>query len=181
MDKELNWLADVILGSSNEIALPAREVPDLPLDDPLFKARRGDSIPRTSAIDDLCAKLDLDTLVSTLCPILTEAQIEADVERFSPTPKLESGFDALLKEILPSVAGMAQLTPQTSAKFLDTFTKRAQPSRRKRINDRLDKKLYRHELMDRWNQMLVAFDNPMDAALPDDALFAKAQRFLEVA
>ncbi|MGA9785778.1 MAG: hypothetical protein WBQ40_04295 [Candidatus Sulfotelmatobacter sp.] len=131
MDKEFNWLADVILGSSDEITPPAREVPDLPLDDPLFKARRGDSIPRASAIDDLCAKLDLDMLVSTLCPIdgaLEDARLAADVERFSRTPKAAPGLETIMEEVLPTSRVLAEWTPVAGAMFWKLI-KSAQPSR----------------------------------------------------
>ena len=186
MDKEFNWLADVILGSRDEITPPAREVPDLPLDDPLFKARRGDSIPRTSAVDDLCAQLDRAELIDQLCPIPTEARIEADVRKFSPEPPVASGFDSMLskliEEILPSVEGMKQLTPETTAgvsRVFDTFSKRATPSRRKQINDRLEAHgLYEHGVMHKWNKMLVAFDTDAVASLSENELVRKARSFL---
>ncbi|MFZ3277662.1 MAG: hypothetical protein WA182_12235, partial [Candidatus Sulfotelmatobacter sp.] len=101
MDKEFNWLADVILGS--EITSPAREVPDLPLDDPMFKARRTDSIPLTGAVDDLCAKLERETLISQLCPIeegVKQAQLDRDVQRFSPPADLEAAGLHFVKHVM---------------------------------------------------------------------------------
>ena len=135
MAKEYNWLEHEILGDINEIAPPLRPAPDLPvLDEP--QALRKHS---GNAADSTIAAIEFDSMVDQLCPIPVEAQIESDVRKFSPEQPA-SGFDAVLnklvEEVLPSVVGMQQLTPQTSAyvkRFLDTYTKTPAPSRRAEV------------------------------------------------
>ena len=92
-----------------------------------------------NAADSTIAAIEFDSMVDQLCPIPVEAQIESDVRKFSPEQPA-SGFDAVLnklvEEVLPSVVGMQQLTPQTSAyvkRFLDTYTKTPAPSRRAEV------------------------------------------------
>lgn len=51
-------------------------------------------------------------------------------------------------------------------------------SRKKTINARLDARLYKHELRDRWNSMLEKFAAEGADTLPDAALFRKAIAFL---
>lgn len=128
MDKQYNWLADVILGGTDEITPPAREVPDLPLDDPMFKARHGDSIPRTSEVDDLCAKLERDMLIDQLCPVPEEARLEADVRKFSPTPPAAPGLEKIMAEALPTIGVLEEWTPVAGAMFGNLLTKMAEPS-----------------------------------------------------
>jgi hypothetical protein len=94
MDNNYNWLADVILGSTDQIARPAREVPDLPMDSPLYKFEK-----RTGASNGLCNRLEQESLIDQLCPVPLEAQAERDAEHFCPTPKAEPGLD-FVKHVL---------------------------------------------------------------------------------
>jgi hypothetical protein len=152
-------------------------VPDIPLLD--TDAALRDFGKSAGAAADICDQLDRDYLISQLCPIPEEAQLDRDVAKFSPAPEAAPGLEKLIADVWPTDYTLAEWTPNAHAKFADLI-KRA-PSRRKQINDRLEKRgLYRPGIMDRWNQMLVQFDNATDAALPDDALVANAQRFLEV-
>lgn len=54
------------------------------------------------------------------------------------------------------------------------------PSRKKIINDRLDAKLYRHDLRERWNSMLEKFAAEGADALPDAVLLRKASAYLGI-
>ena len=51
---------------------------------------------------------------------------------------------------------------------------------KKIINDRLDARLYKHELREKWNAMLAQFAAEGADALPDAVLFRKASAFLGV-
>jgi hypothetical protein len=156
------------------------------LDDPQ-ELRKGSG----HAADSLIASIDRDELISQLCPIdegmgIKDAQIDRDVERFSPTPKAAPGLEKItarleriMAEALPTSRILEEWTPAAHA-MVANLIQSARPSRKKIINDRLDKRLYRPAIMDRWNEMLVAFDNDVTVALADDALFTKAQRFLGV-
>jgi hypothetical protein len=179
MAEEFDWILHEIFPDIDQVAPPvySKPVPDIPVLDDESLTKSG------HAADALIAEIDRIELIDLLAPA---PDVSADVARFAIAPPAPAGFDAMLsklvEEIMPSALGMAQLTPETTvaaSKFLGTFTKRAAPSRRKRINDLLEKRgLYNHGIMDAWNRMLVAFDNPMDAALPEDALVRKATSFL---
>ena len=49
---------------------------------------------------------------------------------------------------------------------------------KKIINDRLDARLYKHELREKWNAMLEKFAPQRADTLPDAILFSKASAFL---
>jgi hypothetical protein len=148
------------------------------LDDPQ-ELRKGAG----NAADATIAEIELASMVDLLAPA---PDVSADVERFSPTPKAAPGLEKItarleriMAEALPTSRILEEWTPAAHA-LVANLIKSARPSRKKLINDRLDKRLYRPAIMDRWNEMLVAFDNDATVALADDALFTKAQRFLGV-
>jgi hypothetical protein len=178
-----DWLEREILGEPvDRLFQSCLKVPDIPvLDDPTCDLRKN-----SGAADALIAEIDHAELIDLLAPIPVEAQIDRDVARFSPEPKAAPGLafvktvlDAqhFMKEVLPTSKVLEEWTPNTQA-MVAALIKSAYPSRKKIINDRLDKKLYRPEIMNRWNEMLIAFDNDATVALADDVLVTKAQRFL---
>src|SRR5580658_2534528 len=110
------WYVTEILGEP--IERPLRQVPDLPwLDDPQ-ELRKGSG----HAADSLIASIDRDELISTLCPIPEQAQIDRDVERFSPTPKAAPGLEKItarleriMVEALPTSRILEDWTPAAHA------------------------------------------------------------------
>jgi hypothetical protein len=176
MAREYDWIQHELLGDIDEIAPPLADVPSIPwLDEPPTLRNMQKS---GNAADELCAKLDRDDLIDTLCPIPTEAQIAADVQKFAPDPKPAPGWDSIIKEVMPAARVLEEWTPKAHQMFANLI-KMARPSRRKQINDRLERHgLYRHELRNKWNEMLISFDNDATVALPDNALLSKATSFL---
>jgi hypothetical protein len=186
MAQEFDWMLHELYPDIDQVVPPMHDVLSLPwLDEP---AEIRNLQKSGGAADSTIAEIELQELTNLLAPItgtdLENAQLAKDVERFSPT-EVKPGMDFVkqfIEEVLPSAEGMRQLTPQTAAsvtKFLGTFSKRAAPSRRKQINDRLEARgLYKHEIRDQWNAMLVAFDSDQYLQLPDDVLLRKASSFL---
>jgi len=105
---------------------------------------------RTGAGDGLVKQVEFDELTSALLG----QPIEPATER-----RLFAGADDELPE-------------------LEMMKRSTGPSRRKIINDRLDAKFYRHEIRDKYNEMLFVFDAQGADALPDSELFRKASAFL---
>jgi hypothetical protein len=184
MAKEFDWLTHEILGDIDEIALPiyAKPLPLIPVMDEDPALRKG----RDGSSDALVADIELASMVDLLAPA---PDVSADVARFSPEPKAAPGLtfvktvlDAqpFVEEVLPTSKVLEEWTPNTQA-MVAALIKSAYPSRKKIINDRLDKRFYRPELMNRWNEMLVAFEADGSDKLPDDVLVTKARHFLEVA
>jgi hypothetical protein len=133
MAKEYNWLEHEILGDIHEIAPPVRDVPSLPwLDDaPVLRNMQKSG----SAADSLIAEIDRAKLTDQLCPIPTEAQIEAGVRKFSPTPKATPGLEKIMaglknimQEALPTNRVLEEWTPAAQAMVADLI-KSAYPSR----------------------------------------------------
>jgi hypothetical protein len=89
----------------------------------------------SGAADASIAEIDRIELIDQLCPIPTEAQIEADVRKFSPTPKATPGLEKImagLKNImqaaLPTNRVLEEWTPAAQAMVADLI-KSAYPSR----------------------------------------------------
>ncbi|MFZ3277597.1 MAG: hypothetical protein WA182_11905, partial [Candidatus Sulfotelmatobacter sp.] len=96
MAKEYNWLEHEILGDINEIAPPLRPAPDLPvLDEP--QALRKHS---GNAADSTIAAIEFDSMVDQLCPIPIDAQLDRDVQRFSPPADLEAAGLHFVKHVM---------------------------------------------------------------------------------
>src|ERR1700691_5371103 len=158
MDTNLSSYYLEIFGADEITApVPQKSVPDLPmLDDATF-----DLSKVTAAANDFCEQLDRQELIDLLAPA---PDVSADVARFSIAPPPAPGFDSMLNklvtEIMPSAAGMAMLTPETSAgvsKFLGTFTKRAPSKVTRRDISRVMTPHYSHGAWKRWEQMMDAF------------------------
>jgi hypothetical protein len=130
MDNNYNWLVDVFLGTSDKIAPPAANVPDVPLLDAIaegsYLAKRELSL--AYGADATIAEIDRAELISTLCPIPVEAQIEADVRKFSPTLKATPGLEKIMVEALPTSKVLESWTPTAQAMIADLI-KSAYPSR----------------------------------------------------
>jgi hypothetical protein len=178
------WYVTEILGEPI-IERPLRKVPDLPwLDDaPEIRELQKSS----GAADSTIAEIELQELTDQFAPIPSDVLAERDAERFAPRPKPAPGLNFVknvldaqrfTEEVLSTATALGNWTPKAHA-MLGNLIEASKPSRRRQINDRLERHgLYKHELMDRWNQMLVAFDNDATAALPDNALLSKATSFL---
>jgi hypothetical protein len=158
MDENFNWIADIILGSTDKIAPPVRPVPDVPLLDAIAE---GDHLAKrelsksAGAADDVCAQLDRDYLISELCPIPEQAQLERDVERFSLT-KAAPGLDFVkqfVEEVLPTATALGDWTPRAH----EMFGKLIKSGRTRQDISRIMTRHYSHGLWKRWEQMMDAF------------------------
>ena len=110
MAKEYNWLEHEILGDINEIAPPLRPAPDLPvLDEP--QALRKHS---GNAADSTIAAIEFDSMVDQLCPIPIDAQLDRDVQRFSPPADLEAAGLHFVKHVMESGAERMQRKAEIS-------------------------------------------------------------------
>jgi hypothetical protein len=134
MAKEFDWITHEMLGDIDDIAPPVRDVPSLPwLDDaPVLRNMQKSG----SAADALVAEIDRIELIDQLCPVPVEARIEADVRKFSPTPKAAPGLafvktvlDAqrFVEEVLPTSKVLEEWTPNTQAMIAELI-KSAYPS-----------------------------------------------------
>jgi hypothetical protein len=113
----------------------------------------------TGASDLICAKAEFDELKKLLI-----APAEDETRTIST---------------VPTSAPASPVLRVLSNDSATTFAKRAfRPSRKKIIDSRLAK-LYRHDVLERWNLMLDKFDAEGADALPDAILFRKARAYLE--
>jgi hypothetical protein len=134
---------------ADELAPMQRPLPELPMDNPLWEFRTASD----GAADELVKRAEL---AEFLVGIVGE-------DRFPPpAPPVLSPNSGEPSELL-------ELMKRSSTTL----------SRKKIINDKLDAKLYRHDLRERWNFMLEKFAAEGADALPDAVLFRKASAYLK--